>query len=127
MIIDNAVSKSHLSEQSAPSTAEQPAAPEVSSSDAEVNADSGGVSSGVGTSAKIGGSKTTASAANSECDSQSILANLPEAELRLLCSLLAREGYELALIDSYLVRKAWQLCSLFLHTFVSFLPCLLLI
>lgn len=101
MIIDNAESKSHISDQSAPSTAEQPAAPEVSSSDAEVNAESGGVSSGVGSSSKIGAcSKTTASAADSEFDSQSILAKLPEPELRLLCSLLAREGYDLALIDS---------------------------
>lgn len=93
MIIDNAESKSHLSEQSVPSAAEQPAAPEVSSSDAEVNAEPGGVSSGVGTSSKIGAySKITASAADSEFDSHSILVNLPEAELRLLCSLLAREG-----------------------------------
>lgn len=100
VIIDNAESKSNVSEQSAPSTAEQPAALEVSSSDAEVNAESGGVSSGVGTSSNIGAySKTTASATDSEFDSHIILANLPEAELRLLCSLLAREGYELALID----------------------------
>lgn len=100
MIIDNAESKSHSPEQSAPSTAEQPAVPEVSSSDAELNADSGGVSSGVGTSSKIGAySKTTASTSDGEFDSHSILAKLPEAELRLLCSLLAREGYEFALID----------------------------
>ncbi|XP_023545877.1 E3 ubiquitin-protein ligase UPL2-like isoform X2 [Cucurbita pepo subsp. pepo] len=93
VIIDNAESKSHSPEQSAPSTAEQPAVPEVSSSDAELNADSGGVSSGVGTSSKIGAySKTTASTSDGEFDSHSILAKLPEAELRLLCSLLAREG-----------------------------------
>ncbi|XP_022131797.1 E3 ubiquitin-protein ligase UPL2-like isoform X2 [Momordica charantia] len=93
VIVDNAESKSHLSEQSVPSAAEQPAAPEVSSSDAEVNAEPGGVSSGVGTSSKIGAySKITASAADSEFGSHSILVNLPEAELRLLCSLLAREG-----------------------------------
>jgi E3 ubiquitin-protein ligase HUWE1 len=38
------------------------------------------------------------SGANSESDAQIILLNLPQAELRLLCSLLAREGYDVTLI-----------------------------
>ena len=95
MIIDNAESKSHLSDQPTQSTVEQPAAPEVSLSDAEVNGQSSSVSSGVGTSSKLGSYfKMAASAADGEFDIHSILANLPEAELRLLCSLLAREGYD---------------------------------
>ncbi|XP_023522353.1 E3 ubiquitin-protein ligase UPL2-like, partial [Cucurbita pepo subsp. pepo] len=93
VIIDNAESKSHLSDQPTQSTVEQPAAPEVSLSDAEVNGQSSSVSSGVGTSSKLGSYfKMAASAADGEFDIHSILANLPEAELRLLCSLLAREG-----------------------------------
>lgn len=59
-----------------------------------MNTGSGNLSSGAGASTKIDdSSKPTTSGNNMECESQRVLSNLPQAELRLLCSLLAQEGY----------------------------------
>lgn len=93
VIIDDVESKSSVSDKSGPSSTGQPSGPQVSISDAEINADSGGVS-GVGvTSSKVDeSSKPSAFGSHRECDAHSVLLNLPQSELRLLCSLLAREG-----------------------------------
>lgn len=94
VIIDNAESKS--SEKSLASVSEQPSAPQILTSDAEMNTESGGTSIDVGTQNKVvDSSKPSTSGADDECHTESVLLNLPQAELRLLCSLLAREGYNI--------------------------------
>ncbi|KAF3447270.1 hypothetical protein FNV43_RR12450 [Rhamnella rubrinervis] len=93
VIIDSAESKSSSSEKSAVSVSEQESGPQLLTSDTEMNTDSGSVSARLGTSTKVvNSSKPTTSGADNECDAQTVLLNLPQAELRLLCSLLAREG-----------------------------------
>ncbi|KAK6938058.1 Ubiquitin-associated domain, partial [Dillenia turbinata] len=94
VIIDNAESKSNPSNDSGASSAEQPSVPLVSTSDAETNTESGGITSVVDVASNKAGesSKPSSSSADGECDAQTVLLNLPQPELRLLCSLLAREG-----------------------------------
>jgi E3 ubiquitin-protein ligase HUWE1 len=93
VIIDNAENKTSLSDKSEAAT-EQPSGPQNSSSDADMNTEVGATTLGVAGSS----SAQPTSGANSESDAQIILLNLPQAELRLLCSLLAREGYDITLI-----------------------------
>lgn len=95
VIINNAESKS-LSDKSGASGSEQPSDPASSTSDVGINRESGQISSGVATSSKdVDSSKPTTSGAHREFDTRLVLLNLPQAELRLLCSLLAREGYDI--------------------------------
>lgn len=94
VIIDNAESKSSDKPGVGVSVSEQPSAPQISASDAEMNTDSGGTSVVDGTPDKVDDSSKPTSGANNKCNTESALLNLPQAELRLLCSLLAREGYE---------------------------------
>ncbi|XP_050235135.1 E3 ubiquitin-protein ligase UPL2-like isoform X2 [Mercurialis annua] len=93
VIIDSAECKQNLSDKRG-AVAEQPSTLQMSTSDARVNMELAGASTvvAVSSSTAIDSSKSTASAANSECDTQTVLLNLPQAELRLLCSFLAREG-----------------------------------
>lgn len=94
VIIDNAESKSADKSGVEVSVSEQPSAPQISTSDAEMNTESGGTSVVVAMPDKIvDSSKPSTSGVDNKCDTESILLNLPQAELRLLCSLLAREGY----------------------------------
>lgn len=90
VLVDNAESNSP--NKSAESTTEQ----QIPTSDAGMNTESHGAPSGVSVSSSnvVDSSKPTTSGANDECDAQNVLLNLPQAELRLLSSLLAREGYE---------------------------------
>lgn len=121
VIIGAAESKSTLSEKSEVSVSEQQTGPQLLTSDTEMNADSGGVSARVGTSNKVASfSKPTTSAADNECDTQTVLLNLPQAELRLLCSLLAREGYKMinTLIFLFTVLFIGKLFSLTMIKFV---------
>ncbi|XP_028066908.1 E3 ubiquitin-protein ligase UPL2-like isoform X3 [Camellia sinensis] len=94
VIIDNAESKSSLPNESGVSPMEQTSGPQISVSNAEINTGSSVISSGsdITSSKPDGSSKPSASSANTKCDTQTVLHNLPQAELRLLCSLLAREG-----------------------------------
>ncbi|XP_059637615.1 E3 ubiquitin-protein ligase UPL2-like [Cornus florida] len=94
VIIDNAESKSSLPTESGAPTTEHSSGPQLSTSDAEINTGSSVISSGSDvTSSKADDSaKPSSSGANVEFDTQAVLLNLPQAELRLLCSLLAREG-----------------------------------
>ncbi|MBA0693539.1 hypothetical protein Goari_003907, partial [Gossypium aridum] len=75
------------------STTEQIPASQISMSDAAINAENHYAPSEVAESSlkTADSSKPSASCASNECDVQSVLTNLPRAELRLLCSLLARE------------------------------------
>lgn len=93
VIIDNAESKSSSSVKSGSSSSEHASGPQLLTSDTEMNTESGGTSTGAGASSKvIDSSKPSTSGAENECDGQTVLLNLPQPELRLLCSLLAREG-----------------------------------
>lgn len=95
VIIDNAESKQSSSVKSGALVSEHPSGPQLLTPDTEMNAESGGTSTVVGTSTKaVESSSPSTSSSDSECDAQTVLLNLPQAELRLLCSLLAREGYE---------------------------------
>ncbi|KAK7301089.1 hypothetical protein RJT34_11949 [Clitoria ternatea] len=93
VIIDSAGSKSSSSGKSLISSSKPLLGPQISAVDADANADSRILSSGDDASTKVDdSSKATSSAINKECESQCVLNNLPKAELRLLCSLLAQEG-----------------------------------
>lgn len=97
VIVDNAQGKSDISDKSGASASEQPSGPESSTSDVGMNREPGQISSGVSTSSKdVDSSKPTTSDAPKEVDSRTVLLSLPQAELRLLCALLAREGYDVA-------------------------------
>ena len=93
VIMVNAESDSGMTKGGA--SPEQPSGSEGTSNDAHMNVDPAGGSDG-------GGSKPTKTEAHSsssrpvniESNTRSILLGLPQRELRLLCSLLAREGYE---------------------------------
>ncbi|CAL0315575.1 unnamed protein product [Lupinus luteus] len=92
--IDSAGSKSSSSDKSLISTPNPSSGPQVSAVEANVNIGSGVMPSGVDTSNKVDddSSKPTSSGDNVESESQRVLSNLPQAELRLLSSLLAHEG-----------------------------------
>lgn len=83
VIIDNAESRQGLVEHEKSPTVESA---QMSTVDAEVNPDA--KSSTVDDT-----SKPSSSGANEEDESRNILLHLPQAELRLLCSLLACERY----------------------------------
>ncbi|KAL3514293.1 hypothetical protein ACH5RR_027010, partial [Cinchona calisaya] len=87
VIIDNAESESNSSDEPGSSGPVQLSDPQISTSDAEMNTSSGATSNEVDNSLKA-----SSSGAEKEGDSLHVLLNLPQAELRLLCSLLAREG-----------------------------------
>ncbi|OIW04324.1 hypothetical protein TanjilG_32516 [Lupinus angustifolius] len=90
--IDSAGSKSSSSDKSLISNSNPSSGPQVSAVEANVNIGSGVMPSGVDTSNKVDDSKPTSSGDNVESESQRVLSNLPQAELRLLSSLLAHEG-----------------------------------
>ncbi|XVE55632.1 hypothetical protein DITRI_Ditri03aG0174200 [Diplodiscus trichospermus] len=94
VIIDHAERKPLSSEKSRASSTEQIPASHISVSDADINAENHCVPPEIAESPlKTADSSTpSTSAASNEGDSHSVLASLPQAELRLLCSLLAREG-----------------------------------
>ncbi|KAK7858644.1 e3 ubiquitin-protein ligase upl2 [Quercus suber] len=121
VIIDNAQGKSDISDKSGASASEQPSGPESSTSDVGMNREPGQISSGVSTSSKdVDSSKPTTSDAPKEVDSRTVLLSLPQAELRLLCALLAREGLSdnayalVAEVMKKLVANAPTHCRLFI-------------
>lgn len=94
VIIDNAGSKSNSSSKPRLSTQEEQPGTDVTSTDVEMNTDSGAISSSeVNAASKVDEStKPSTSGVNEPHDAMTILLNLPQADLRLLCSLLATEG-----------------------------------
>lgn len=90
VIIDNAESKPNSSEEPGPSATEQVPG-QTTTLDAEINTGLGGTSSG--DDAKSSKADETPKLSPGGSVTEHILRNLPQAELRLLCSLLAREGY----------------------------------
>ncbi|PON85715.1 Coatomer beta subunit [Trema orientale] len=121
VIIDSAESKQSSSVKSGPLVSENPSGPQLLTSDTEMNTESGDTSTVVATSTKVvDSSRPSTSGADNECDAQTVLLNLPQAELRLLCSLLAREGlsdnaYSLvAEVMKKLVAIAPAHCNLFI-------------
>ncbi|GAB4839475.1 hypothetical protein Ancab_028998 [Ancistrocladus abbreviatus] len=92
VIIDNAESKSGSAAGIGLSTNEQQSGPHMDT-DAEMHTDSGARPSEIDGASKVDDSvKPLTSGVNEACDAQTILLGLPQAELRLLCSLLAKEG-----------------------------------
>ncbi|KAL4335645.1 hypothetical protein GQ457_07G020800 [Hibiscus cannabinus] len=93
VIIDHAERKPLSSEKLKASSTEQTPALQISMSDADINAENPDAPVVAESPFKAVDSSTpSTSGANNECDAQSVLTNLPQTELRLLCSLLAREG-----------------------------------
>lgn len=86
VVISNAKSDSSLSNESALSPPDQPSASQNAKTEASLNTGTVGTSALDVKSSKNG-------ALNSENDTLPVLLSLPQTELRLLCSLLAREGY----------------------------------
>ncbi|KAG6644475.1 E3 ubiquitin-protein ligase UPL2-like isoform X1 [Carya illinoinensis] len=119
VIINNAESKS-VSDKSRASASEQPSGPESVTSDVGISRESGQISSDVAASSKDTDiSKLSTTGVCKEFDPQAVLLNLPQAELRLLCSLLAREGLSdnaytlVAEVMKKLVANAPTHCHLF--------------
>lgn len=96
VIIDNTESRSNTSEEPGQSSSDLPTAAPVTNSHAEINTNSDGISSRIDVASSSKAEEVSQQPLNSnedrETDSQSVLTNLPQEELRLLCSLLAREG-----------------------------------
>lgn len=94
VIIDSAGSKSSSSDKS------QVLGPHISAMEADVNTDSV-TSSALDASPQVNESSKPTPSSNKECQAQQVLCDLPQAELQLLCSLLALEGYDngLTIVD----------------------------
>ncbi|XWS14892.1 hypothetical protein CRYUN_Cryun35bG0047900 [Craigia yunnanensis] len=95
VIIDHAERKPLTSEKVTTSSTEQIPALQISMSDAaDINAENRDAPSEVAESLlnTADSSTPSTSGASNECDAQSVMTHLPQAELQLLCSLLAREG-----------------------------------
>ncbi|MBA0659721.1 hypothetical protein Goklo_011828 [Gossypium klotzschianum] len=93
VIIDHAERKPLSSEKSKASSTEQKPALQISMSDADINAENHDALEVSESPLKtVDSSTASTSDGSNECDAQSVLTNLPRTELRLLCSLLAREG-----------------------------------
>lgn len=101
VIIDSAGGKCSSSDKSHITT-EPVLGPQISAMEADVNMNSV-ISSGLDACPKADSSSKPTSSGNKECETQQVLGNLPKAELQLLCSLLALEGY-----DDY--TYAYRLC-----------------
>ncbi|MBA0692174.1 hypothetical protein Goari_009759, partial [Gossypium aridum] len=92
VIIDHAERKPLSSEKSKASSTEQKPALQISMSDADINAENHDALEVSESPLKtVDSSTASTSDGSNECDAQSVLTNLPRTELRLLCSLLARE------------------------------------
>lgn len=89
VIVDNAESKSSSLEGTALATTEQQSNVQVSATDAEMNTDAVAASPQVDETSKV----EEPAPDTGEPDVQNTLCNLPQEKLRLLCSLLAKEGY----------------------------------
>ncbi|KAK9109074.1 hypothetical protein Sjap_017134 [Stephania japonica] len=92
VVIDNAESSSSLPPKSEESPVEQPSSTQGGSLDVNANADVGGSSGDVKMHKIDGLAQSSTSGSDKESDMQTVLLSLPHAELRLLCSLLARDG-----------------------------------
>ncbi|PPS03508.1 hypothetical protein GOBAR_AA17142 [Gossypium barbadense] len=91
VIVDHVERKSLSSEKLKASSSEQVPASQISLSDADTSAEK--APSDVESQLKaVDCSIPSTSDSSNECDPLSVLTNLPQVELRLLCSLLAREG-----------------------------------
>ncbi|TYJ35371.1 hypothetical protein E1A91_A05G232600v1 [Gossypium mustelinum] len=91
VIVDHVERKSLSSEKLKASSSEQVPASQISLSDADTCAEK--APSDVESQLKaVDCSIPSTSDSSNECDPLSVLTNLPQVELRLLCSLLAREG-----------------------------------
>ncbi|KAK4796818.1 hypothetical protein SAY86_029144 [Trapa natans] len=116
VIVDNAKTKVSLPGKAGPSVVE-PSGSQASMSNVDVTAGSGGVSSMVCSSVNMDNGMTSLD--NDETDAQAVLLNLPQRELRFLCSLLTKEGlsdnaYVLAAeVIKKLVKAAPAHCNLF--------------
>ncbi|KAF8377410.1 hypothetical protein HHK36_030787 [Tetracentron sinense] len=91
VVIDSAESNSNLSSKPGVSATEQPSGPQISVLEADMN-----TNTAVSSCGDIKSSKTDEcskpSTSGTISDTQAVLLSLPQKELRLLCSLLAREG-----------------------------------
>ncbi|KAI3860285.1 hypothetical protein MKX03_030966 [Papaver bracteatum] len=120
VVIDNAESSSNTSNMTEVSPTEQPFGPEIAASDAGLNSDVGASSSDAVPTKSETSKPSTPSHANKECDVHSVLLGLPQAELRLLCSLLAREGLSdnaYALVGEVL-KKLVSIVPTYCHLFI---------
>lgn len=66
--------------------------PQISAMEVDANIDSV-TSSALDASPQVNESSKPTPHSNKECQAQQVLCDLPQAELQLLCSLLAQEGY----------------------------------
>ncbi|KNA10493.1 hypothetical protein SOVF_143570 [Spinacia oleracea] len=115
VIIDNAGSKSSSIKPGLPTPEQQSGSSEAPTTDAEMQTtDSGAASSEANAGSKVDESIVPSVSGSSEAyDAKTVLLSLPQADLRLLCSLLATEG---------LSDNAYALAADVLKKLVAFTP-----
>lgn len=118
VIIDNAGSKSSSSKPALPA-AEQQSGSEIPTTDAEMQVtDSGTNPSEAVTGSKVEQSAVPSVSGASDADNaRTVLLRLPQADLRLLCSLLATEGY--------FVLQPFNFCNDILILFLLYIYCII--
>ncbi|KAE9609095.1 putative aminoacyltransferase, E1 ubiquitin-activating enzyme [Lupinus albus] len=112
VIIDSAGNKSSSSDKSQIST-ELETGPQTTTMEADMNTDSVAISFGLDAPPKADDSSKPTPSGDKESETEQVLSNLPQAELRLLCSLLALEG---------LSDKAYGIVTEVMKKLVAFAP-----
>ncbi|KAL1540220.1 HECT-type E3 ubiquitin transferase [Salvia divinorum] len=116
VVIDYGERKSNPSNEAGSSASEQPSDPQVSTPAVEMNVGSS-TASGEGNSLI----QATSPEADSEQIAENVLNNLPNPELQLLCSLLAREGLSdnAYTLVADVLRKLVAIAPIHCHLFIS--------
>ncbi|XP_042508612.1 E3 ubiquitin-protein ligase UPL2-like [Macadamia integrifolia] len=120
VVIDNAENNSSSSNKSGESPVEQTSGPQMQ--DAELNVTGGSFSVGdVKASNTDECLKLSGSGTSNECDTRALLFSLPREELRLLCSLLAREGLSdnAYVLVAEVLRKLVAIAPTHCHLFIT--------
>ncbi|XP_075511798.1 LOW QUALITY PROTEIN: E3 ubiquitin-protein ligase UPL2-like [Primulina tabacum] len=115
VVIDNGERKSNSSEDPSVSASEQPSDVQTSTTDADMNVSAS-------TSGEVHVSmKESTSGADREQNASSVLNTLPEPELQLLCSLLAREGLSdnAYTLVAEVLRKLVAIAPIHCHLFIN--------
>ncbi|XP_043711874.1 E3 ubiquitin-protein ligase UPL2-like [Telopea speciosissima] len=120
VVIDNAENNSNSSNKSGESPVEHASGSQMQ--EAELNVTGGSSSVGDVISSKTDEClKSSGSGTSNECDTQALLFSLPRAELKLLCSLLAREGLSdnAYVLVAEVLRKLVAIAPTHCHLFIT--------
>ncbi|KAL8166110.1 hypothetical protein V2J09_007609 [Rumex salicifolius] len=118
VIIDNAESKSNSMDGSGLPTTEQQSGLQVSATDAEITTDAIAASSALDDTSKV---VEPTPSTNEGVEVQNALYDLPQKELRLLCSLLAKEGLSEPAYNAVaeIMKKLAAIAPIHSHLFIT--------